>query len=225
MDFDTLRSLAFHREMVASRRLMQCDDLPLDSALKQVLSEVAGKQGLDQMLEVRRLEQVLLIENKEKKRHQSQQRHHIKQAKKAIPAAKWCAWFDGSARPNPGSCTIGAVLNAPDGRSWQLSCPIGYGNSSAAEYHALIALLKLAIEHDASDIVIYGDSRVVIDDLDPKTKNHAQALTDFRCEAKRLLQQIHGASLQWIPRVRNQRADILAQRAFEKNTSALGAIV
>jgi ribonuclease HI len=216
VDFDTLRSLAFHREMVASRRLMQRDNLSLDAALKQVLSDVAGQQGLDHLLEERRLGRILSIERKEKKRYQSQQRHQVKQGKKSIPVTKWCAWFDGSARPNPGACAIGAVLIAPDGRAWQLSRQIGYGNSSVAEYHALIALLELAVAQNACDMVIYGDSRVVIDDLDPKTKNYAQALDDLRQEAKDLLQQIDGVSLQWIPRSRNQQADRLAQHAFEK---------
>jgi ribonuclease HI len=216
VDFETLSSLAFHRELVASRRLMQRENLSLDEALKQVLSDVAGKQGLDHLLEERRLGRVLLIEHKEKKRQLSQQRHHAKQAKKSIPVATWCGWFDGSARPNPGPCSVGALLQAPDGFQWKLSRTIGYGSSSTAEYQALIALLALAVEQGASDIVIYSDSQVVINDLDPRTKNHAQALEDLRREAKELLQQIHGATLQWIPRARNQQADMLAQSAFEK---------
>jgi ribonuclease HI len=214
VDLDTLRSLAFHREMVASRRLMQRDNLSLDAALKQVLREVAGKKGLDQMLEARRLERVLLIGNKEKKRHQSQQRHQVKQTKKSIPVAKWCAWFDGSARPNPGACSIGALLRAPDGSRWELSRAIGYGSSSTAEYQALIALLELAVAQGSRDLTIYGDSRVVIDDITSPQDGRAQSLASFRLDALKLMEKIPGVRLQWIPRARNQQADALSQRGF-----------
>jgi ribonuclease HI len=225
LDSITLQALAFHRELVESRRLVKRDDVSLADALEQVLSANAGKQGLNNLLEARRQQLIILAEMKEKKRQLAQQKHDAKQAKKAIPASTWCAWFDGSARPNPGTCAIGVVLRAPDGREWQLSRLIGYGNSSVAEYQALIALLKMAIAQEASNMVIYGDSRVVIDDLNPRTKDHAQGLADLRQQAKELLQQIHGASLQWIPRARNQQADMFAQRAFDTNILVADAIV
>lgn len=218
-DIETLQELVFHRELVESRRLVKRNGVTLTEALKQVLSANAGTQGLNNLLETRRQQLNTLAEIKEKKRQLAQQKHDVKQAKKAIPVSTWCAWFDGSARPNPGTCAIGVVLRAPDGREWQLSRLIGYGNSSAAEYQALIALLKLAIEQDARNLMIYGDSRVVIDDLDPQNENRAQGLEDLRWEAKELLRQLHDASLQWIPRGRNQQADMLAQRAFEMSLS------
>lgn len=225
LDIDTLQTLAFHRELVKSRRLVKRDGVSFAQALEQVLSATAGQQGLNHLLELRRQQMNELAEIKEKKRQLAQQKLSAKQAKKVIPALAWCAWFDGSARPNPGACAIGAVLRAPDGREWQVSRSIAYGNSSEAEYQALIALLKLAIAQDARDLLIYGDSQVVIEDLDPKNKQPAKALEDMRKEAKELLQQIHGANLQWLPRARNQQADLLAQRGFGKTTSSEEVIV
>jgi ribonuclease HI len=220
-DTDTLQALAFHRELVEARRLVKHSDLSFAAALEQVLQAAAGAPGLDQLLQARCQQLNALAELKAKKRQVARQKHQAKQAKSAIPSAIWCAWFDASARPNPGPCAIGAVLRAPDGREWQLSRSIGYADSSSAEYQALIAVLELTLTQGARDIVIYGDSRVVIDDLDPVTQNHAQGLADLRQQANELLQQIQGASLQWIPRARNQLADSLAQRGFEEN----GAIV
>lgn len=225
VDMDTLQALAFHRELVEARRLVKHSDLSFAAALAQVLHAAAGASGLDQLVQARRQQLNALAELKANKRLVAQQKHQAKLAKLAIPSAMWCAWFDASARPNPGPCAIGAVLRAPNGREWQLSRCIGYADSSSAEYQALIAVLALALTQGARDIVIYGDSRVVIDDLATSTRNHAQGLAALRQQAKKLLQQIHGASLQWIPRARNQLADSLAQRGFEENSTMVYASV
>jgi ribonuclease HI len=58
--------------------------------------------------------------------------------------------------------------------------------------------------------VVYGDSRVVIDDLLGPDGASAPSLRAFRREALRLAALI-GVRFSWIPRHRNQRADRLAQ--------------
>lgn len=127
---------------------------------------------------------------------------------------QWCGWFDGSAHPNPGRCGIGALLRAPDGRQWQLSRDVGYGDSSEAEYQALIALLELAKELECVDLLIFGDSRVVLDDVQFNALKTAACLREFRLQAQELMRQFDCLELRWIPRARNAEADALSQAVF-----------
>lgn len=127
----------------------------------------------------------------------------------------WRAWFDGSARPNPGQCGIGAVLRGPDGAGVELALPAGYGNSSEAEYRALIAVLEAAVEHGAFDLTVHGDSRVVIDDVNGADALAAPSLAAYRARVHSLAARIPGLSLRWVPRHKNLEADALSQRAAE----------
>ena len=228
-DFASLSGLAFHRELVQSRRLAQRDHLSPETALMQVLTQSAGDKGLTVLLDQRRQQKLRQAEIKNEKRHLAQQKFQQKIASRVVPSSSWCGWFDGSARPNPGACAIGVVLQAPDGQQWTLSRAIGYGTSSTAEYQALTALLELAISHGSCDIHIYGDSRVVIDDLYAHTSSGTSSylaqsvpslvstLAPMRSAALALMEQIAGVHLHWIPRARNQQADALAQRGFAIN--------
>jgi ribonuclease HI len=131
----------------------------------------------------------------------------------ADTAPAWRAWFDGSARPNPGRCAIGAVLAGPAGQMVEISRPAGYGDSSEAEYRALIAVLEAAIAHQAHQLTIFGDSLVVVDDVNGPDHAAAPALQAYRRAVHALLAQLGDVTLRWIPRHRNSAADALSQRA------------
>jgi ribonuclease HI len=95
----------------------------------------------------------------------------------------------------------------------ELSHSAGYGNSSEAEYLALIALLDAAVQRGASALAIHGDSQVVIDDVNAPDCAGAPSLQLLRTQARALLARIPGATLRWIPRHKNVHADALSQRA------------
>ncbi|WP_229452000.1 ribonuclease HI family protein [Massilia niastensis] len=211
----TLQTAAFKAELAASRQLAQRTGMPEAQALRQVLSLRAGAAGLEKLL-AERLAQ----------REHALQRAAARAASAATARARrpdprqaaWHAWFDGSARPNPGRCGIGAILEGPDGQHIELSSDAGYGNSSEAEYRALIAVLQAAVLHGASDLAIHGDSQVVVDDVNGPDYAGAPALRALRSEALALLARLPQASLRWIPRHKNSRADALSQRAIPLTT-------
>lgn len=215
-DFEAMKMLAFHRELVASRRLAHSQGLTLSIALVQILTAAAGQSGLLNLLQERRQHFAKLAEIKLKKKRQAEDKYAIKLACNKIPDSVWCGWFDGSARPNPGSCSIGALLQSPDGQRWEISRSIGYGNSSYAEYHALIALLELALKQQLNSMIVFGDSRVVIDDLQSGSQKYAQGLSELRQQANELMSQMPDLQLKWIPRARNQQADRLALQATQQ---------
>jgi ribonuclease HI len=96
----------------------------------------------------------------------------------------------------------------------EVSRPAGHGNSSEAEYRALIALLEAAVAHGARDLTIHGDSRVVIDDVNGPDLYAAPALAAYRARVHALLASVPDVRLRWVPRHKNTGADALSQRAL-----------
>ena len=105
-------------------------------------------------------------------------------------------------------------IEGPDGRVIELSRPAGHGNSSEAEYRALIALLETALAHGAHELTVLGDSRVVIDDVTGPDLYAAPALAGCRARALALLVLLPDVRLRWVPRHKNTGADALSQRAL-----------
>jgi ribonuclease HI len=145
---------------------------------------------------------------------------HIMTAIPTETAPGWRAWFDGSARPNPGRCAIGALLTGPAGEVIEISRQAGYGDSSEAEYRALIALLEAAVDQQAQGLTVFGDSLVVIDDVNGPDDTAARVLQPYREQVQALLAQLGDVTLRWIPRHRNTAADALSQRASHTEAGA-----
>jgi len=213
IDLPTLHAAAFKSELAASRRLAARLGIGDAEALQRTLTLSAGAAGLEHLLATRAAQRL----------HASQQAAR-RLASAAAAAARhqrapsgqraWQAWFDGSARPNPGRCGLGGLLAGPDGQRIALSLDGGHGNSSEAEYRALIAVLRAALAHGACDVAIHGDSQVVVDDVNGPDVASAPSLRDYRSAALSLLARLPGASVRWIPRHKNGDADALSQQAF-----------
>lgn len=206
-----LQAAAFKAELAAARQLTARSGVPEREALQQVLTRSAGLAGLDRLLAERQARQAH-AELQAARRHASAAAARTRAAGTGTSA--WRAWFDGSARPNPGRCGLGAILEGPAGQLVELSLDGGHGNSSEAEYRALNAVLRAAIDHGATELVVCGDSQVVIDDVNAPDCASAPALRTLRGEALALLAQLPQARLRWIPRHKNLRADALSQRAL-----------
>lgn len=206
--------------MSASRKLSSERGISLDDALRSVLEASAGAQGLAQLLAAREAAQAADTQRKHAralKRTAARTAHLNKHEGAATP---WRAWFDGSAHPNPGRCGIGAVLSGPAGERIELSQAAGYGNSSEAEYRALIAVLKAAVRHKVSGLTVYGDSQGVIEDVNGSDAGSAVSLKPYRDQARALMACLDGVTLRWLPRHKNHEADALSQRAI----AALGEV-
>ena len=128
----------------------------------------------------------------------------------------WRGWFDGSAHPNPGKLGIGALLLGPNGERIEVSQAAGYGNSSEAEDAALTAVLQAALKvrPPPVQLLLYGDSQVVINDVLGTTPTGAKGLEAQRASVVALLLQLHDVTLRWLPRHRNGEADKLSQLAI-----------
>jgi ribonuclease HI len=209
-DMSLLRAAAFKTELAASRRLMARAGLSELEALTRTLTHSAGLAGLAHLLAEREALRLHAAQQSARRAALASAAHT-----RGAGAGKtaWRASFDGSARPNPGRCGIGAVLEGPGGVRVAISHDAGYGNSSEAEYLALIAVLDAAVAHGAHDVLVVGDSQVVIDDVNGPASASAPSLRDYRTRACALLERLPQAQLRWVPRHKNSQADALSQRA------------
>lgn len=209
-DYDTLLALSFKRERAASARLAAQSGMDAAGALHATLTAAAGTLGLPHLLNERR---ALLDRAARRDADRAAAKAGVlaaRAARHAGPTTPWRGWFDGSAHPNPGRCGIGGLLLGPAGQRIEISEPAGYGNSSEAEYRALIAVLRAALDAAAAGITVYGDSQVVIDDVNGAG---SALLAEPRAVARALIAQLGGVTLRWIPRHKNPEADALSQRA------------
>jgi ribonuclease HI len=208
-ELEDLLAVAYKQERMKSRRLAKGAPMPEHDALVITLTKAAGESSLHELVETRRAQQA--------KAERAAQARKLARSRKPVRAelpAGWTGWFDGSALPNPGRIGIGGVLNSPHGDTVEISAEAGRGDSSAAEYLALIALLEAAHRSGARMLSIYGDSRVVIDDLLMPRDGGIRSLAHHAARARRLMAQIGEVRLQWIPRERNSNADALSRRAL-----------
>lgn len=228
-DLDRLQGAASKTELAASRKLALRNKIPLEDALRATLEQSAGDSGLDRLLTeraaLREAEAARALARRtardatrEAARLAALALRRVRQ--EGLPTA-WRGWFDGSAKPNPGRCGIGARLIGPGGETVDLSQAAGYGNSSEAEYRALILLLETALAHGAGPLTVYGDSQVVIDDVNGVLKDSAVVLRPLRAQVQALLARLPATTLRWIPRHKNLEADALSQRATASMTEEL----
>jgi ribonuclease HI len=225
-DWDQLCAVAFASERVRARRIARHAGLTECEALQQLLQATAQAQGqataqaqgqattqaqgLDHLVTVR-LQDLAQAQARSAARKQEQAlAWQRKQASRMPAGAGWTGWFDGSACPNPGRIGLGARLRGPDGCVTEFSLDGGHGDSNQAEYMALLVLLNAALAQQPDQLLVYGDSRIIIDDV---TGRHCVAsLDDERQHALALLAQLGPVRFCWIPRWRNAAADALSLR-------------
>lgn len=131
--------------------------------------------------------------------------------------------FDGSCEPNPGGvATFGWTLHDPKGTLAALGGGILRERpftNNCAEYRALAAALIFASKefHDIP-LVIYGDSKLVVEQVNGRWKCKKPWLQAHLGRVKHLLGLFSWWELTWIPREENEEADALSREAYERET-------
>ena len=137
------------------------------------------------------------------------------------------AYFDGCCEPvNPGGvASYGAVIFKNGERIWECSelfRPIK-GNeketsNNVAEYSGFLAILEYlkANNYKKYFIQIYGDSKLVINQMQGEWLMHKGFYIPTALKAKKLLKEFKHINLQWIPREENDIADELSKAELKK---------
>lgn len=132
-----------------------------------------------------------------------------------MSATAWRLWFDGTACPNPGRLGLGAVIEAPDARRWEVSAPAGcFGCNNEAELLALAKALELAQAQGALELLVHGDSDFAIRHLSGAAQTAVPRLQLLLAQVAVQLEAFQHVTLQWVPRHRNPDADRLCRAAL-----------
>ena len=88
----------------------------------------------------------------------------------------------------------------------------GYkATNNVAEYHGLIAGLRACFGRGITNLMVCGDSQLVIRQMEGKYRVKATHLYPLYREADRLCEEIGGVRFKWIPREHNEWADHLSR--------------
>ena len=128
----------------------------------------------------------------------------------------WQAWFDGSAQGGVGAMAAGGFVLSPQGDQYEIVVPLAQrGCNNEAEYRALMAVLDLLTAQGAQQVTVYGDSDLVIRQINGEQADKALRLTPLKQQAQQLIAGFKTFHAHWIPRHKNSRADKLAAEGFE----------
>ncbi|MEF8814226.1 MAG: ribonuclease HI [Halovenus sp.] len=124
-------------------------------------------------------------------------------------------YFDGASRGNPGPAAIGWVIVTSDGIVTEGNERIGETTNNRAEYEGLIRALTVADEYGFDTVEVRSDSELLVKQVTGEYDVNDPALRAYRVEARELLARFEDWSLTHVPREVNERADKLANEAFE----------
>lgn len=129
------------------------------------------------------------------------------------------AWFDGAFLWDEGHAAYGAIVRKGEAIIFQESKYMGANKNwspNCSEYAATIAILKFLISIDTNPdraifATVYGDSRMVVEQMNGRWKSKDGAYLNFYREALLLKKQLPCVNFKWIPRAKNEEADSLSK--------------
>ncbi|XP_074265756.1 uncharacterized protein LOC141588200 [Silene latifolia] len=131
----------------------------------------------------------------------------------------WQMYFDGAARKD--GAGAGVVFVTPQNHLMPYVFTLTQlCTNNMAEYQALILGLQMAIEIGVRDMDIYGDSKLVVNQVLGEYEVKKEDLIPYHQQALQLLNQLEDIQVGHVPRSANKLADALANLAA---TLALGA--
>jgi ribonuclease HI len=135
------------------------------------------------------------------------------------------AYFDGLCDPNPGGVATYGFIIKRDGKK----IDEGHGlagtpktpqaTNNVAEYTGLIRALEWLIAHKVrGEVVVRGDSDLVIKQVKGEYKVKSALLAPLHGRAKELAEDLPDVRFEWIQRERNADADRLTNLAYAEYT-------
>ena len=131
--------------------------------------------------------------------------------------------FDGASDPNPGPSAGGAVLFHPGTTDpvFERYEFIPHATNNEAEYNGLIIGLQEAADAGIKNLLIEGDSNLIINQFAGTWKIKAENLASLHKKARALLSQFNFVAIKHIPREKNAHADRLTNEGVKEKDSVL----
>jgi len=124
-------------------------------------------------------------------------------------------YFDGAARGNPGPAAVGHVIVTDGGIVAEGGERVGRATNNQAEYEALVRALSVAADHGFDEVVVRGDSELVVKQVRGEYNVNDPDLREYRVRVRELLAEFSEWSISHVPRGINDRADQLANDALD----------
>ena len=126
--------------------------------------------------------------------------------------------FDGGSRGNPGPAGAGAVLYDENGCEVSSASAFLEGNATnnQAEYTGLVIGLEEARELGCTELAVYGDSMLVVKQVDGEWKCKSGNIRPLLERARHLKSLFRTFSIDHVYRKDNSRADELANIAMDR---------
>jgi ribonuclease HI len=123
---------------------------------------------------------------------------------------------DGGARGNPGPAAYGFVLETEDGTVLAAEGEaIGVATNNVAEYSALVAGLKKALELHVPDVEVVSDSELLVKQMRGEYRVKNEALRALFVEASALAGGLASVEYRHVKRAHNELADRLVNEALD----------
>ena len=140
-----------------------------------------------------------------------------KKKPKIYPQNYYLLQFDGCSKGNPGMAAAGAVLYKNNIEIWSGGKFLGYNETNNyAEYMGLIMGLSKAAEFNISDLIVEGDSMLIIKQMNEEYKVKSSNIIELHKLAMQLKLKFSNIVFQHVYRENNKRADELCNKEIEK---------
>lgn len=117
-------------------------------------------------------------------------------------------YFDGGTGPtNPGNSACAAVVKLNNGTTHIFGEAIGRQTNNVAEWEGLLLGMRQALALGATDLEVYGDSNLVINQASKRWATKADSMKALAARCYELASQFNKVSYTWIPRALNHEAD------------------
>lgn len=126
-------------------------------------------------------------------------------------------FFDGASRGNPGLAGYGAVIFT---ENWKIvdecyskmSC---ISTNNQAEYAGLLNGLKMVLRNNIQNIDVYGDSKLIIEQMNNRWKVKNEGLKLYYDVCKDICSELSHVTFSHVKRDLNKHADMLANKALD----------
>ena len=125
-------------------------------------------------------------------------------------------WTDGGSRGNPGPAAFAYVLEADDGTVLDARGEaIGVATNNVAEYSALVAGLRRAVDAGVAELEVRSDSELMVKQMRGEYRVKNRELQTLFVEASRAAREVGRVTYVHVRREHNELADRLVNEALD----------
>jgi ribonuclease HI len=136
----------------------------------------------------------------------------------------WRMYFDGSLKLH--GAGVGILFTVSGGEQLKYALQLLFpASNNAAEYEALIHVLNIAISLGIKRLMVYGDSLVVISQINKEWDCSNDSMGKYSTAVRKLEDKFEGLEFHHVERDRNTAADILSKLGSSRTQVPPGVFV